>query len=542
MEKQQRKDLRRKKEGILPCTRCSVHVYLFYVHVLNRKRTLSSLQGDGVMKNGRKSGRFGNRRGRPDYIDPISTRTRSQNNINVERGKFFSIGLNNFAPRKRRTTSHSTSSGEGLIPNNVTVDQEEIHEGRVTISSSNEGGVSSEREGVFSEQEGVSSEREGVSSEREGVSDDEVWINNTKQPAVVESESEEGGCGSSDDSDSDSTSSGSSSSTSSSVTSRDEVDNKAETGSGGMKDGDEDVDLHSYCSDSEELDTESDNEPEDHTHQSSATPLQETSPVSMDSPPPVEEEPTVDSVPAIISVTHAPSSVSQIEESVSSIAMTISQDPVGLASLPTISAPPTTTPSPRPSPTPPIMNPAPSYSPISRPLCPPILPQPFMPSFYQSPIPYGGPPNPTAATFPFRSTLSSSTPPADVTTTTPSSVLPPMGTYSRPPTAPAPRYSPFTMFQYMQFIQHQQQLQRLRMTTPTSSDTPTGAHLYPSIPSSFTPNPSASSRFIAAPPLAYQWSHAPTTITSVTMETAPALTTDTTPSKEQPPQQQPSSS
>ena len=50
------------------------------------------------------------------YIDPISTRTRSQNSIEVERGKLFTIGLNMFAPvRKKRTNTDSTSSGEGLL-------------------------------------------------------------------------------------------------------------------------------------------------------------------------------------------------------------------------------------------------------------------------------------------------------------------------------------------------------------------------------------------------------------------------------------------
>ena len=50
-----------------------------------------------------------------DFVDPISTRTRSQNTIPIEKGNFFSIGINMFAPvRKKRFKTDSTSSGEGM--------------------------------------------------------------------------------------------------------------------------------------------------------------------------------------------------------------------------------------------------------------------------------------------------------------------------------------------------------------------------------------------------------------------------------------------
>ena len=50
-----------------------------------------------------------------DYIDPVSTRTRSHQSIKVERGKFFQLGISNFEPvRKRsrnRTLSGSSTDG-----------------------------------------------------------------------------------------------------------------------------------------------------------------------------------------------------------------------------------------------------------------------------------------------------------------------------------------------------------------------------------------------------------------------------------------------
>lgn len=46
-----------------------------------------------------------------DYIDPVSTRTRSQRVISIDKGKFFHLGISNFAPvRKKKIRSQSTSS------------------------------------------------------------------------------------------------------------------------------------------------------------------------------------------------------------------------------------------------------------------------------------------------------------------------------------------------------------------------------------------------------------------------------------------------
>ena len=51
-----------------------------------------------------------------NYFDPVSTRTRSQNVIKIERGKLFHLGISNFEPLRRRNTS-SSADEEGVIVN-----------------------------------------------------------------------------------------------------------------------------------------------------------------------------------------------------------------------------------------------------------------------------------------------------------------------------------------------------------------------------------------------------------------------------------------
>ena len=54
-----------------------------------------------------------------DYIDPVSTRTRSHQSIKVERGKFFQLGISNFEPVRKisrnRTLSGSSTDGPHSI-------------------------------------------------------------------------------------------------------------------------------------------------------------------------------------------------------------------------------------------------------------------------------------------------------------------------------------------------------------------------------------------------------------------------------------------
>lgn len=51
-----------------------------------------------------------------DYIDPVSTRTRSQKNIELEKGKFFNLGISNFQTVKRRRLHTSASSADYDCP------------------------------------------------------------------------------------------------------------------------------------------------------------------------------------------------------------------------------------------------------------------------------------------------------------------------------------------------------------------------------------------------------------------------------------------
>lgn len=53
-----------------------------------------------------------NQRQPHDYIDPVSTRTRSQKNIELEKGKFFNLGISNFQTVKRRRLHTSASSAD----------------------------------------------------------------------------------------------------------------------------------------------------------------------------------------------------------------------------------------------------------------------------------------------------------------------------------------------------------------------------------------------------------------------------------------------
>ena len=53
-----------------------------------------------------------------NFSDPVSARTRSQNVIKIERGKLFHLGLSNFEPLRRRTTS--SSGDEAGLPSERT--------------------------------------------------------------------------------------------------------------------------------------------------------------------------------------------------------------------------------------------------------------------------------------------------------------------------------------------------------------------------------------------------------------------------------------
>ena len=422
-------------------------------------------------------GRGRGRRSRMSYIDPISARTRSQNNIDIQPGNLFSIGLNMFAPvRKRRMTSYSTSSGEGGTNNVGVVNHIEVG-----------GEVDRVNEGVPGRIKRPRAYRRemGVSSGAYVSGEEEVWVGVVEEkPQGAGSESE----GASSDSDSDSSSSSSSSS------------DEGESSHGNERGGANEVGvarLKGYCSDVEEFDSGTESE----------------GGVVKDTPPPSDEDED-EPQSLTVSITHpvtiksitkassdhaptTPTNISKDEESNDKqVSHTPAADPVGIESLPyppvgTAPPPPDgTTRSPISSPavgvgvspistatplststTPPTTlapqsGHAPSYT-------PPILPMSaYFPSqYYQRPfapnsnMPYsyqgGGAP-----------LVQSSTPPTLSSGTTP----PLLNNQYRA------SYNPIAMLQYMHYYQQQQLLRGMAtpagMTTPTGMATPTSVAQY----------------------------------------------------------------
>lgn len=156
------------------------------------------------------------------YIDPISTRTRSQNSIEVARGKLFTIGLNMFAPvRKKRTNTDSTSSGEGLLRIRGTAEAaegEEMEGDNIEVRDS------------IDKLEVNGGSRDGDGEEEEEEEEEEMCLGTEdkleKKPAEDvsdDSDSDSSSSSSSSDSDSDSDSSSSSSSDSSTDTSAEQT-------------------------------------------------------------------------------------------------------------------------------------------------------------------------------------------------------------------------------------------------------------------------------------------------------------------------------
>ncbi len=137
------------------------------------------------------------------FVDPVSTRTRSRNVIQIERGKLFQLGISNFEPLRKRSTL-STSSLE-TQPMTRT-DGEEEEEG---------GGLKEVADGLtFDEDKPVGTpppRRRHASGSSNGDSEDAQWAtpHKRKRPKVDLSDSES----ESSDTESDNTSSTSSSST-----------------------------------------------------------------------------------------------------------------------------------------------------------------------------------------------------------------------------------------------------------------------------------------------------------------------------------------
>ena len=138
-----------------------------------------------------------------NFSDPVSARTRSQNVIKIERGKLFHLGISNFEPLRRRTTS---SSGDEVGDTSGTAKQ--TLESVANIESTAQQSSSPSRQRMPSPKEKVSE----VRSSNEEESDVLVSPKRLRPQRISFSESE------SDSSGSDSENSDSSSDSSSTLT------------------------------------------------------------------------------------------------------------------------------------------------------------------------------------------------------------------------------------------------------------------------------------------------------------------------------------
>ena len=75
-----------------------------------------------------------------DYIDPVSTRTRSQKNIDIEKGEFFNLGISNFEPVRRRRLHTSASSYSDIDIIRFDGSDDEVYRRNVAIAISSGAG------------------------------------------------------------------------------------------------------------------------------------------------------------------------------------------------------------------------------------------------------------------------------------------------------------------------------------------------------------------------------------------------------------------
>lgn len=150
-------------------------------------------------------------RGPVPYIDPISTRTRSQNTISIERGKFFSIGINMFEPVRRRRTKTNSSSTDGISSPLIQETRPGVR--RMSRRLLKPAPEPSENEDVFEDSSSEEEERESVEKGQAGWSSPSSPLRYPPKsaPKITFSESDSNSSSSSDSDNSDSTSSLSSS-------------------------------------------------------------------------------------------------------------------------------------------------------------------------------------------------------------------------------------------------------------------------------------------------------------------------------------------
>ena len=124
--------------------------------------------------------RGGRGRGPGAYVDPISTRTRSQNTISIERGKFFSIGIDMFEPVRRRRTKTNSSSTDGIISPTMS---ETTRARKGSHQLPNPAPDTSDNEDVFEDSSSEEEEEEGEEEERKSAEKrQESWNGNSTSP------------------------------------------------------------------------------------------------------------------------------------------------------------------------------------------------------------------------------------------------------------------------------------------------------------------------------------------------------------------------
>ena len=240
-------------------------------HMRNQKQPI---QSRSRTSGGRKVGERRSRRRAGNFVDPISTRTRSQNSITTEKGKFFALGINMFEPiRRRRKKSTGTTSCSGAEDSAVVDTTFSKHQAIVSvpIQRTRRGRTRVVIRPVVHKPPASSSDED---EPRVAV----PWTNSTRKKAAISDDSD---TNTSNNSDSDSSSSSDSSSgrDSSPQPTEEEKEEEEEeeeeeegrettaspdpSGSEGKMDSqsvDEEEEREGYASDVEEFDSQSDSE------------------------------------------------------------------------------------------------------------------------------------------------------------------------------------------------------------------------------------------------------------------------------------------
>ncbi len=409
-----------------------------------------------------------------------------------------------FAPVRKRRMTYSTSSGEGIIKDNMSEElQQQTKAARESISQE------SYKESVC-EEDGYEEEvweREGDQPPLNGSNLEQVRLLKESNEPLQGSESD---CSSDSDSDSSSTDSSSS------------QGDKHETDSCASNNKNETIELKPYCSDIEEFDTGTESDDDKlllmNTDNTSSPMVTKTDTVGHASNSPVPKSNSSDSAHSLNIDQASPledKSRDPISESSSLLFPSVGTTPSNIANVPININPSIATP-PLITSLPPVMS---SLNPLTTPpntgstpltMPPNIGPSPsynqllssYMPQFYPSPSQR---PNPNVA-FPYNTT-------------------------STPPLYPSPYPASVAMLQYMQYMQQQHLLRGV--TTPNSSNVQRPFHLMsnPQYQQQLLFSSQLNNRFMSHP--RYQLPPRQTTSQSNETTNVITMTTDVSPNTEQ---------